>query len=164
MNQAEEPSCLEQCCKGLRETKQSWALQDQGYMIWAPEETELPRSRAAAASATAADDHPGANSRTLVWWDMESSPPPTTECNPWDEIALNLVRMLALQEFVTCIAYGADEVPERLLHALQKRGMVVHRRNLPTSTLPGKLWRCLIIAACSNIQETAHGPVLIVNC
>jgi hypothetical protein len=144
MEPAEEPS-LAQCCKGLRETKQSWALQDHGYMIWAPEETKLARERVEPAAASSS------SSRTLVWWDMESSPPPfTTECNvPWDDIALCLVRMLALPNagsVVTFIAYGAGEVPEPLLTALHNHGIVVHRRNLPTSTLPGKLRNELIFS------------------
>lgn len=117
---------------GLLETKNPLALRDQGNMIWAPEEDELIASTSSTTKA----------SRTLVWWDMESSPPPTTDCNPWDDFALHLMRMLALpslqpHEFVTCIAYGAGEVPERLLLALLNRGIVVHQRNLPTCTLPG---------------------------
>lgn len=138
MEQAGEPSLDHECCNGLIETKQSWALQDHGYMIWAPEDAELPRtSDGVSAEANSA-------SRTLVWWDTETCSAPITECNAWDDSVHHLMRRLALQdmnqrEVVTCIAYGAGELSEPLLAALKRRGIVVHRRNLPTCTLPGML-------------------------
>ncbi|KAG0629602.1 hypothetical protein M758_1G116200 [Ceratodon purpureus] len=136
MERAGEASLVHEFCSGLIETKQSWALQDHGYMIWAPEDAELPR--ASDGVAVKADSAP----RTLVWWDTETCPAPIAECNAWDDMVEHLMRMLALQdmnqrEVVTCIAYGAGEVSESLLLTLNRRGIVVHRRNLPTCTLPG---------------------------
>ena len=138
LEQAVEASVV-QCCNGLIKTKQSWECQDPSdYTIWAPKNAEIP------SSSNGVSEKVNSASRTLVWWDTETCPPPYTECNAWDGIADHLVRMLALptmnrHETVTCIAYGGGEVSEPLFLALSRRGIIVQRRILPTCSIPGML-------------------------